>query len=58
MKTTLTTTVATMSVAILLSLTIASCAGSRPNSTGGWHNMGVGPKDNRSMPDENMPGRR
>jgi hypothetical protein len=59
MKTTLTNTVAALSVALLLSFTLANCAGSTHRTAGGgWHNMGVGPKDSMPMPDANMPGKR
>lgn len=59
MKKTLNTTLAAVSVAILVTLTLSSCeSGRRRHGDSGWHNMGVGPKDNRSMPDANMPGKR
>ena len=58
MKTTLTNTLAALSVALLVSFTIASCTNPRPRSAGGYHNMGVGPKDNAPMPDANMPNKR
>lgn len=57
MKTTLKNTLAALSVALIASLTLASCAGSARNTTSSWHNMGVGPKDNMPMPDANMPGK-
>lgn len=56
MKTKLTTTLAALSVALLASFTLANCTSSPRSTTGGWHNMGVGPKDNQQMPDANMPG--
>jgi hypothetical protein len=56
MKTTLTNTLAALSVALLASFTLANCTSSPRSTTGGWHNMGVGPKDNQQMPDANMPG--
>jgi len=55
MKTTLTNTLAALSVALLVSFTIVSCTSSRNSTTGGYHNIGVGPKDNAPMPDANMP---
>lgn len=58
MKRTLTTSLTALSAALLLSFTLASCESPHHNSTGGWHNMGVGPKENHPMPDANMPGRR
>lgn len=57
MKTKLTTTLAALSVA-LASFSLANCTTSPRSTTGGWHNMGVGPKDNQPMPDANMPGKR
>ena len=55
MKTTLKNTLAALSMVLLVSFTIASCTNSRPSNSGGYHNMGVGPKDNQPMPDANMP---
>ena len=57
MKTSLQTLLAALSVALFLTVTLSSCDTSR-KAGGGWHNMGVNPKDNRPMPDENMPVRR
>ncbi len=57
MKRTLTTSLTALSAALLLSFTLASCESPHHNSTGGWHNMGVGPKENHPMPDANMPRR-
>lgn len=59
MKTTLTSTLAALSVALLVILTLSSCeSGRRRHGDSGSHNMGVGPKDNMPMPDANMPGKR
>lgn len=58
MKTTLTNTLAALSVALLVSFTLTSCESPRSSAGGGWHNMGVGPKDNHPMPDANMPSKR
>ena len=58
MKTAHKSILAALSVAILVSFTIASCeSGRRGPKGGGSHNMGVGPKDSMPMPDANMPGR-
>ncbi len=57
MKTTLKSTMAALSAAVLVTLALSGCETSRRSSGGGWHNMGTGPKDNRQMPDANMPGR-
>jgi|GEM_PF-2550889 len=57
MKTKLTSTLAALSVALLVTFTLASCESGRHSpSGGGSHNMGVGPKENHPMPDANMPG--
>jgi hypothetical protein len=57
MKTCLKTILAALSVALFLTVTLSSCENSR-KAGGGWHNMGINSKDNRPMPDENMPVRR
>jgi len=58
MKTKLTSTIAALSIALLVSFTLASCeSGHHGPARRGWHNMGVGPKDNMPMPDANMPGK-
>lgn len=57
MKTKLTSTLAALSAALLVSFNIASCASSHHTTAGGSHNMGVGPKENHPMPDANMPRR-
>jgi hypothetical protein len=58
MRTTPTSTVAALSVVLLVSFTITNCMNSRPSTASGYHNMGVGPKDNEPMPDTNMPRKR
>ncbi len=58
MKTILQSTLAALSVAVLVTATLSSCETSRRSPAGSWHNMGVGPKDRNMMPDANMPGRR
>lgn len=59
MKTTLTSTLVVLCAALLVTLTLASCASGRTrHGYGGWHNMGTGPKDSMPMPDANMPAKR
>ena len=58
MKATLKSTLAALSVAMLVTFTLSSCANSYRGSAGGTHNMGTGPKGNSPMDDANMPGRR
>ncbi|MFN0077235.1 MAG: hypothetical protein ACKVY0_12260 [Prosthecobacter sp.] len=58
MKATHKSILAALSVVILVSFTIASCATSHHSSGGGTHNMATGPKDRMMMPDANMPGKR
>ncbi|MDZ4405553.1 hypothetical protein [Prosthecobacter sp.] len=57
MKTTLKSTLAALSVALLVSFTSSGCKSSHPGSGTGTHNMGVGPKASSPMDDEDMPGR-
>ena len=57
MKSSLKTTLAALSAALFLTVTLSSCENSR-KAGGAWHNMGINSKDNRPMPDENMPVRR
>ncbi len=59
MKTTLNSTLAALSAALLFTLALSGCqSGRHRHGDSGWHNMGTGPKDSRPMPDENMPNRR